>query len=272
MDEGELRGSQASAGTATRGVGALAVVLAGGAALVALAVLLLPAVPQPPEYHRFADRRALAGVPNALDVLSSFAFVAAGSLGLLVLRGRPGAALGPGRSAWRVLFWGVAATGLGSAGYHLAPANGTLVWDRLPMAVGFMALLCALVSERVDAELGRRLLAPLVLAGVASVAYWYEGELRGAGNLVPYAIVQYGSLAVIPVVLLAGPREGRGGWLVALGLYGVSKGLEALDGPVYALLGVSGHTLKHLVAAAGIAWLARMLARRPPLQYLARVP
>jgi hypothetical protein len=161
-----------------------------------------------------------------------------------------------------VLFAGVVATGLGSAWYHLDPTNETLVWDRLPMAVAFMALVSALVAERIGAELGRRLLAPLVLAGIASVAYWYQGELRGEGNLVPYAIVQFGSLAAIPLVLLV--RRGRDGadWMIALGLYALSKAFEVSDAAVLDAVGVSGHTLKHLFAAAGIGWLARMLWRR----------
>jgi hypothetical protein len=261
MPQGGSRGI-ASPRTAFQGTGGLVAVLAGALALVALAVRVLPPIPQAPEYHRFADRRLLLGVPNALDVLSSAAFVAVGALGLLVLRRRTGAEVGPGRPAWRVLFWGVVATGLGSAWYHLDPANDTLVWDRLPMAVAFMALLSALVAERLHAELGRRLLAPLVLAGIASVAYWYEGELRGAGNLVPYAIVQFGSLAAIPLVLLLGRGGGGTDWGIALGLYALAKVLEVSDAAVLAAAGVSGHTLKHLFAAAGIGWLVRMLSRR----------
>jgi hypothetical protein len=262
MSEGESRGSFASPRTGLQGAGGVVAVLAGAVALVALAVGVLPGIPQAPEYHLFADRRQLLGVPNALDVLSSAAFVAVGALGLLVLHRRAGAAEEPGRPAWRVLFWGVIATGLGSAWYHLDPTNDTLVWDRLPMAVGFMALLSALVAERLHAELGRRLLAPLVLAGVASVAYWYLGELRGEGNLVPYAIVQFGTLAAIPLVLLAGRGRDRADWMIALGLYALSKGLEVSDAAVLDAVGVSGHTLKHLFAAAGIGWLVRMLSRR----------
>jgi hypothetical protein len=261
MSQGGSRESLTPSRTAVADA-ALAAVLAGAAALVALAVRVLPPIAQAPEYHLFADRRLLAGVPNALDVLSSAAFVAVGAVGLLVLRTRAGAAVGPGRPGWRVLFWGVIATGLGSAGYHLAPTNDTLVWDRLPMAVSFMALLSALVAERLGAELGRRLLAPLVLAGVASVAYWYLGELRGEGNLLPYAIVQFGSLAAIPLVLLVGRGRDGADWMIALGLYALSKVLEVSDAAVLEAVGVSGHTLKHLVAAAGIAWLVRMLSRR----------
>jgi hypothetical protein len=240
--------------------------LAAAAAGVAVGVMVLvPRIPQAPEYHRFADSRALLHVPNALDVLSSAAFLAVGLLGLLVLRRRPAAvprAFDP--APWRVLLWGVVATALGSAAYHLDPRNETLVWDRLPMAVSFMAMLAALASERLGVEVGRRLLWPLVLAGAGSVVWWHASELRGAGDLRPYLLVQVGALAAIPLLVALFPgRAGSGrAWIAALALYGVAKLLELADAPVFHALGVSGHTLKHLVAAASIAWLVRMLRRR----------
>jgi predicted membrane channel-forming protein YqfA (hemolysin III family) len=236
------------------------------AVAVAVAVMVLvPRIPQAPEYHAFADRRVLLHVPNALDVLSSAAFLAVGLLGLRVVRRRSAALPSPAdRTPWRVLFWGVVATALGSAWYHLDPRNETLVWDRLPMAVSFMAMLAALASERLGVKSGRRLLWPLVLAGAASVAWWHVSELRGAGDLRPYLLVQVGALVAIPllVALFPGPRDSGRAWIVALALYGVAKLLEVADAPVLHALGVSGHTLKHLVAAASIAWLVRMVWRR----------
>ena len=54
-----------------------------------MAALLVPATPQPQDYHDFADHRALLGVANALDVLSNAGFLLAGLAGLwLVLRPR----------------------------------------------------------------------------------------------------------------------------------------------------------------------------------------
>jgi hypothetical protein len=43
--------------------------------------------------------------------------------------------------------------------------------------------------------------------------------------------------------------------------YVIAKGLEALDKPIYELIGVSGHTLKHLAAAASTAYLVQMFRR-----------
>ena len=60
------------------------------------------------------------------------------------------------------LFEGVALTALGSGYYHLAPDNARLVWDRLPMTIGFMGLLAAVLAERVSVPVARRLFVPLL--------------------------------------------------------------------------------------------------------------
>jgi hypothetical protein len=243
----------------------VALVLVAGAIVTFAILSFVPRTPQPLEYHRFADTRTLLGVPNALDVLSNAVFAVVGLLGLGIVRRRAASFDGPAeRLPWRVLFWAVVATGLGSAWYHLEPTNDTLVWDRLPMAVGFMALFAALLCERIGVHVGRLLLGPLVVVGVASVASWYLSELRGAGDLRPYLLVQFVPLAAIPLLLGLFPASRRNGadWMIALGLYAAAKAFEGADAPVFHALGVSGHTLKHLLAAAGIAWLARMIWRR----------
>jgi len=233
--------------------------------LVVSAAAIFPEVRQDPAYHRFADRRALWGIPNALDVLSNAGFLVVGALGLLAAR-RPGAVQDPrARAGWLVLFAAVAATSAGSAYYHLAPSDARLAWDRLPMSAGFMALVAVLLGERFGAAVGRHLLGRLVLGGVATVAWWDLGNSRpGGGNLLPYLIVQYGSMAAIPVLLAGRPAAAgpRAPWVVALVLYAAAKGLEAEDRSIFALAGVSGHTLKHLVAAAAIGVLALELRRR----------
>jgi len=162
---------------------------------------------------------------------------------------------------------GVALTTLGSSYYHLAPDNARLVWDRLPMAVGFMGLLTALFAERVSLTAAKWLFVPLLAAGAASVGYWHWSELQNAGDLRPYLLVQFGSLLVVVLLLVLYPARYPGtGYLVAgLAAYAAAKGLEVADRPIFALGHmVSGHTLKHLAAAGGVARLAAMLrARRP---------
>jgi hypothetical protein len=129
-----------------------------------------------------------------------------------------------------------------------------------------MATAAILVGERFGALAGRQLLPRLVLAGVASAAWWDHGLRQGGGgNLFPYLVVQFGTMAALPLLLLgrrsavAGPRAP---FVVALVLYVVAKVLEDHDRAVFVVVGVSGHTLKHLVAAAAIGVLALEVRRR----------
>ena len=86
----------------------------------------------------------------------------------------------------------------------------------------------------------------------------------GQGNLLPYLVVQAGAVAAVPLLLVGRPREARprAPWLAALALYVVAKALEDHDRAVFLAVGVSGHTLKHLVAAGAIGVLALELRRR----------
>jgi hypothetical protein len=239
--------------------GSLLVVLA--AVLVVVAVLA-PRTGQDPAYHLLADDRTLFGVANALNVLSNLPFALVGLWGLRTVNRSPG--IPPAaRPAYLSFFTGVFLTAFGSAWYHLAPDNARLVWDRLPMTLAFAGLLAALLAERVDPRLGK-LLLPLSLLGLASVFYWYATELRGAGDLRPYALMQFGPIALLPILLILYPGSRRATlWLVgAIALYVLAKVFEAKDAPIYALgLGVSGHTLKHLVAVGGILCIERSLPK-----------
>jgi hypothetical protein len=243
-------------------------VLAATAAGLAMAVLLQPPVPQPLSYHDFADGRPLLGIPNGLDVLSNVPFAVLGIAGMLFVR-RRGA--GPFAAPWIrlpyvTLFCGVALTAAGSGWYHLAPDNDRLVWDRLPMTIGFTGLLAAMLAERVSLGAARALFIPLLAVGAGSVFYWQWSESAGIGDLRPYLLVQGGSLALVLLMLVLYPLPGAGtAWLVAgLALYAAAKLLETGDASVFAAGGqlASGHTLKHLAAAGGVACLLQMLRVR----------
>jgi hypothetical protein len=161
-----------------------------------------------------------------------------------------------------VLFVGVGLTALGSGYYHWQPNNERLVWDRLPMAVSFMAFFASTIVERIRIEAGVWLLGPLVLLGVGSVVNW-----RQTDDLRLYAVVQFYPLAMIPIMLwFCPPRYTGTGYIWgALGWYVLAKVLElhAVDHGIYALSHVvSGHTLKHLAAAAGAFWMFLFVVRR----------
>ncbi|MFM8551369.1 MAG: alkaline phytoceramidase [Nitrospiraceae bacterium] len=231
-----------------------------------------PPIPQDQAYHQFADHRSCLGIPNCLNVLSNLSFAVAGIIGLVVVLtlrlGPTGLFLDPWeRWPYVVFFIGAMVTTLGSGYYHLAPDNWRLVWDRLPMTLVFMGLLTAMIAERVGLSAGRLLLSPLVAGGLGSVLYWYWTELHGAGDLKAYIFVQYGSLGLLLLLILLYPARysGTGYVFGACAAYVVAKGLEAFDQQIFAVGHmVGGHTLKHGVAAGGIACIAFMLrARRP---------
>src|SRR5262245_2709306 len=144
------------------------VVLRGTAVAAAIGAACLPRIPQDPGYHLFADARTVLGIPGGLNVLSNLAFALVWLAGLVLLR-RGGAVVRVPGERWArgACFVGVGRTSLGSSWYHLAPSNGTLLWDRLPMAVAFLALLAATVAERIGPKVGARLLGPMLLAGIA---------------------------------------------------------------------------------------------------------
>ncbi len=70
------------------------------------------------------------------------------------------------------------------------------------MTVAFMALFAMVLSDRMSAHGARVLLWPLVLAGVASVGYWYWSERHGRGDLRAYGVIQFLPMLLIPLMLL----------------------------------------------------------------------
>ncbi len=247
-------------------------------AAVGAAVLFLGCgpIPQNPAYHDFADARTFLGVPYLFNVVSNAPFLLIGAMGIAFVVRRRGAFLDPAE-AWPyfVFFVGVGLTAFGSGYYHLRPTNARLVWDRLPIAMAFMALFAAIIGERVSVRLGTALLGPLMAAGLASVFWWTFTESRGEGDLRPYYFVQMYPLLAIPLLLLLfPPRYDRGyDLLIGVAWYVAAKGFEGYDREVYRLLGgaVSGHTIKHLLSAAGAFWVLRMLwLRRPVVEGLAK--
>jgi hypothetical protein len=232
------------------------------------AVLCFPAIPQNAAYHRFADQRAFRGIPNTFDVISNIPFLLIGlfaSWSLIFQRSRMAFTSEAERWLFVIFFIGAACVGVGSGYYHLAPDNDRLVWDRLPMTLGFMALVAALLAERISPKVGLCFTPALLLMGLLSVVYWKLTETRGAGDLRFYAFVQYFPLILVPLLLwlFPAPYTRSLDYLGVLGFYLAAKLAEHFDCFIFGLSHfVSGHTLKHLLAAAAVVWIYRMLLKR----------
>jgi hypothetical protein len=233
--------------------------------------LALDPIPQDPDYHLFADKRPFLGIPNFNDVVSNAGFAVVGVLGVFVTAGRMRRDIfvqpADGRP-YLVFFIAVALVSAGSAFYHWAPSNQRLLWDRLPMAVAFMALCSAIFADRIDARAGNGWLLPVLIGlGVLSLVYWVWTEAAGRGDLRFYGFVQFYPMLALPVVcwLLPEHRYVAGSYLFwVIAWYGLSKLLEHFDHQIFDLLGqvVSGHTLKHLAAAGATLVVLRMLVAR----------
>ena len=220
--------------------------------LLALAVFG-PALAQPADYHEFADQRVLGGVPFAMGVLSNLPFALAGAVGAWRLFRLPtGVLTNVHRAMGALFFTGLLLTAAASSWYHWLPDDAGLAVDRCGMAVAFAGLLglaaAGRVSERAGAALG---LTVLALAPM-SMQVW-----SATGNVLPWALLQFGGMGLVLWLALLRPRDAALDirWSLVILAYAAAKLLEANDHLIYEFSGqlVSGHTLKH-VAAALAAW------------------
>jgi len=203
-------------------------------------------------------------------VLSNLPFILVGVWGLRVCRRVTGdlSRMVDARERFPLatIFSGMVLVGIGSAYYHFAPSNETLLWDRLPIALVFMAIVAMMICERIDVRVGLLLLGPLLILGLVSVVYWSMTEAVGQGDLRLYGFVVFYPVVFIPLLIVLFPPRYTGiGYLYEmLGLYVAAKLFEFLDRPIYENLGemMSGHTLKHLFAAGAIYSLIRYVQNR----------
>jgi predicted membrane channel-forming protein YqfA (hemolysin III family) len=253
--------------------------IVGAVLALVVGVVLKGPIAQYADYHEFADARTIWGVPSFWNVVSNVPFAIVGVWGLVAtwrmgLVGRAGVVPSglltrTERWCWSVFFVGVFLTCFGSSYYHLAPDDHRLVWDRIPIAIAFMGLTCAIVAERVSARVAGWMLAPLTIAAAASVFHWYHTQMAGASDLRSSVLVQGGAMiVVIGCAALYRPRHVRN-WVImaSVAAYALAKVFEMNDGATMKLLAIgsegvmSGHTLKHLLAAVGPACVAFALAK-----------
>ncbi|MDB5810697.1 MAG: hypothetical protein JWN94_2819 [Betaproteobacteria bacterium] len=232
------------------------------ALIAVIAVALQPPIAQDPGYHQFADQRLLLGVPNFWNVVSNVAFLVVGVIGVAQAAARRSL---PMRAMYLSFFAGTCLVAFGSGYYHLAPGNETLLWDRLPMVIAFMAFFSIIVGTYIDENAGSRLYGPLLAVGLASVVYWHFTEQAGHGDLRAYVIAQFLPIMLIPLIVLLFPSRlssPKFVWAV-IGAYVVAKLFELADAQVFTMTdAISGHTLKHLAAALGAYFFLRAMRQR----------
>jgi hypothetical protein len=120
------------------------------------------------------------------------------------------------------------------------------------------------MAEHVRPELEHGMLRGAVLFGLVSVGWWrYTDDLR------LYAWVQFAPLVALVYIALAFPaRYSHRSYLVGgLVFYALAKVAEHWDAAIFSAAGsiVSGHSLKHLLAAVAPYCVYLMLKKRRPL-------
>lgn len=233
--------------------------------IIAIAALFfVEPIKQDLSYHDFIDNKTQLGIANFWNVVSNLPFLIVGVMGLLQFKRLK--VITRMSVAYWLMFFGLITVALGSSYYHLAPSNETLVWDRLPMTITFMSLFAIVISEFINERVGRFLLIPLLLIGIASVFYWQWSESNGVGDLRFYALVQFLPIILIPLILLFYQSKFNnvaGYWLLLM-TYVAAKILEYYDVEFFELLNntISGHSIKHVAAALGMLFLLNSYKNR----------
>ena len=237
--------------------------------IMALVIMFVPPVSQDPGYHNFADQRNISGIPHFWNVVTNIPFLVLGITGFFKFQKHELTGVIPDFfRAYLAFFMGLVLTGLGSGYYHLDPLNSTLVGDRMAITVTFMSFFVLIFGETISTRTASRLLLPLLFLGLASVVYWDITENLGTGDLRFYALVQFLPMLLIPLMLLfyGSCLSGRR-WILAIILvYGAAKIAEMYDQQIYELIGFSGHSLKHLIAAFGAFFFLKGLEVRKPIK------
>lgn len=206
-----------------------------------------------PAFHQYADARSLLGIPHTGDVLSNLPFALVGVFGLLLLSrvtALPRVIVGG-------FFASVLAIGLGSGAYHAAPGDATLALDWLPIVLSLAFLVSLLIADRIDRRAGLFAAVVLPLAAAGSVLHWWLGGGTSGGDMRWYGFLQVLFIVTVPLILVLYPRSARRGVLdgrflmLALGSFIAARLVNRFDATILDVVGLSGHTLKHL--AAGLA-------------------
>lgn len=208
----------------------------------------LPRISQDINYHYFAGDLSTTLIPNIENVLSNIFFCLSGIIGMIRLKNIP---YSFEKFRWQFFYLSIFFVGFGSGYYHYFPTTLTLFWDRLPMTLGFAALVANFLSERFSFFKSKTFFWAFIFFSGFTALYWILTEIVGSGDLKLYAFVQFGTMLLVFITLLKKPAAGmdRPYWILFTG-YGLAKIAESLDYPIYLLTNqlLSGHVLKHILA------------------------
>lgn len=255
--------------------------------LLLLAALCLPEVPVASlAGSPFAYDPPASGLSNLMELMSSLPMAVVGFWGLRWLHWQEcreqdaedaapvpqavaPAPANPRDCAW-MFFAGLILTAAAVAFYHLQPDAVRLAADRAGIAVAFAGLVGFAVCERVSIRAGWPA-AWFTLAGGLLAAMIGERN----GDALPWALVQFGGLALMVALALLRPIGGavglRLGWVIFVFVF--AKTFELLDHQIYAISHqwLSGFGLKHLTAAGaalivlhGLQAMGRQSVRHNP--------
>lgn len=212
----------------------------------------------------FAYNPPWRSFPDAMDVLSNIPLAAIGVWGLRWLdwldrahdsvqdaaplpQAVAAAPVDALDCAW-MFFAGLLLTAAASAFYHLQPDGVRLAADRAAMAVAIAGLVGFAVSERVSARAGWPAAWFTLAGGLLAAVAGYR-----TGNALPWALVQFGGMALMLALALARPVGGaiglKLGWVIFF--FVLAKLFELSDPAIYQATHhlLSGFSLKHLAVA-----------------------
>ncbi len=239
-------------------------------AVIALVMLVYGPIAQPVGYHNFADNSVLFGLLHVGDVLSNLGFALVAVWGWLRLYPkRENPAILAGWGGYRLFLAGLFLTALGSGYYHLMPDNPRLFWDRWPIALTCAGILAAIRAETRPGINAHKDAIGLGIFATISVIWWRYTDIYGeTGDLRPYLLLQALPLLLIPLWqwIYGLAKRDRMAFGLAIILYVAAKVTEILDHQIMGMLGgLSGHTLKHLLATLAAAVIvARLIERVNP--------
>lgn len=227
-------------------------------AVLAVALAIAGPIAVPAHYYHFADETTLWGIPHFGDVVSNAAFLMPAAIGLIATLRSTQLSENPTlKMAFATFFVAVGVVAFGSAYFHLLPGPETVTPDRTPIAIAAAAAFAIFVIDRLS--LSERA-AATVFGGaivVAAIALWH---VTATGDIRIYAFTQLAPVLAGAYLALRPQNDqpmipASRIWAM-IGLYAAAKGAEILDHEIAeVLVVVTGHNLKHLLAAGAAACL-----------------